>query len=373
MRLLFLILLFGAAPLAAQPADTPAAQPADTPAAQPADTLAALDFPGRLVAGVAPAPPFAIKNPDGTWDGIAVELWRRVARQAGFEAELREIPSGELLDAVAGGAVDVALTLRASPEAEARADFAAPYYTASLGVAETSNSGIAAVLGRLFSPTFLKIAAGLAVLLLIVGVIIWLFERRDNEDDFREGKEGVWDGFWWAGVTMTTIGYGDKAPDSVGGKVTALLWMLVSMAVTASLTAALVSSLGLGGSGSGSLSIPGDLRDKRVGVVEGTPAAGYLEEEQVAFETVADVPAGLRAVEQDRLDAFVGPAPVLRYHNEEGSYDLEVGSTSSEPQPWAFAVAPGSRLREPLSRAVLEHTRGTAWRALLDRYLPSGS
>ncbi len=367
MRLLLAAaLLVGAAPLAAQPADT----------------LASLGFPGRLVAGVTPAPPFAIKNPDGTWDGIAVELWRRVGRQAGFEAALCEVPEGDLLGAVTGGAVDVALTLPASHEAEARADFTAPYYTATLGVAQRSGNGIWEVLAELFSPTFLKIAAGLAVLLLIVGVVIWLFERRDNEEDFREGKEGVWDGFWWAGVTMTTIGYGDKSPDSVGGKVTALLWMLVSMAVTAALTAALVSSLGLGGSGGGSVKIPGDLRDKAVGVADGSAVAGYLEEEGVAFETVADIPAGLRAVDEKRLDAFVGPAPVLRYYKENGDYDLEIGTTQAEPQPWAFAVAEGAALREPLSRAalreplsraVLEQTRGAAWRALLDRYLPSGS
>ena len=336
-------------------------------AAQPADTLAALDFPARLVAGVSPAPPFAIKHPDGTWDGIGVELWRRIGQQAGFETELREIPSEDLLDAVANGSVDVALTLRASPEGEERADFAA-YYTASLGVAD-EKGGIGAVLGRFFSPTFFKIAAGLSVMLLVVGIVIWRFERRDNEEDFREGKEGIWDGFWWAGVTMTTIGYGDKSPDSVGGKVTALFWMLVSMGVTAALTSALVASLGLGGdSGRGSVKVPGDLRDKAVGAVEGSAAAGYLEEVGVAFEAFADVPAGLQAIEKDRLDLFVGPAPVLSYHNDEGSFDLKVGTTQAEPQGWAFAVAEGSPLREPLNRAVLTATRGSAWQATLDRY-----
>ncbi len=352
VRFLFAaVLLIGAAPLAAQPADT----------------LAALDLSGRLVAGVTEAPPFAIKNPDGSWDGIAVELWRRIGRQAGFKADLREVPEDGLLDAVAGGTVDVMLALPASPDAERRADFTAPYYTTTLGVATKSGNRITEVLTELFSPTFLKIAASLSVMLLIVGVIIWLFERRDNEDDFREGKEGVWDGFWWAGVTMTTIGYGDKSPGSVGGKITALVWMLVSMAVTASLTAALVSSLGLGGSG-GSVEIPGDLRDKAVGVVEDSSVGGYLEEEGLAFETVADIPSGLRAVDEERLDAFVGPAPVLNHYKNEGDYDLEIGTTSSEPQPWAFAVAEGAALREPLGRAVLEQTRGAAWRALLSRY-----
>ena len=33
----------------------------------------------RLVVGTKQAEPFAIKQPDGTWSGIAVELWREIA------------------------------------------------------------------------------------------------------------------------------------------------------------------------------------------------------------------------------------------------------------------------------------------------------
>ena len=95
--------------------------------------------------------------------------------------------------------------------------------------------------------------------------------------------------------------------------------------------------------------------------------------EGVASITPAAHSAKRSAVEEKRLDAFVGSAPVLNRYKSEGGYDLEVGTTSSEPQRWAFAVGEGAPLREPLGRAVLEQTRGAAWRALLDRYLQSGS
>jgi ABC-type amino acid transport substrate-binding protein len=338
--------------------------------AQPADTAATQPSQGRLTAAVSHAPPFAIKNPDGTWDGAAVELWRDLGRAEGFDAALVEVAHGDLLDAVTNGRADLALTTVASAEAEGRADFALPYYTATLGVAEPRGSGIGKVLGRLFSPTFFKIALGIAVLLLVVGTIAWLVERSENEDDFRQGLNGVWDGFYWAGVTMSTIGYGDKAPRTVGGQSLALVWMLVSMAVTAALTAALVSALGL--KSGGSVDLPGDVRGKTVGVVEGTAAAEFLEAERVRVRRFPTTQAALQAMERDSVEVLVGSTPVLEHAlNEAGLSRFKVSATKAEPQQWAFAVPAGSPLREQLSRAVLRHTDGPTWQATLDRYMPS--
>ncbi len=335
--------------------------------AQPADSTTSTQ--GRLVAAVHEAPPFAIKNPDGTWDGIAVELWRDMGRAEGFEAALEEVPDGGVLDAVVSGRADVGLTAVASAEAEQRVDFTLPYYTATLGIAEPRSEGIWAVAKRLFSPTFLKIVLGLAVLLILVGVIAWLVERSENEDDFRQGISGVWDGFYWAGVTMSTIGYGDKAPKTAGGRALALVWMLISMAVTAALTAALVSALGLK-SGSSSASLPADVRGQTVGVVEGTLALDFLDAERVRTRSFASVSAALDALDRDSIDVLVGATPVLENAiSERGMKMLKVSATKVEPQQWAFAVAAGSPLRERFSRAVLERTDGPTWQATLDRYL----
>ncbi|MEP0547296.1 MAG: transporter substrate-binding domain-containing protein [Rhodothermales bacterium] len=336
--------------------------------AQPTDSVAT-PVAQRLVAAVHEAPPFAIKNDDGTWDGIAVELWREIGRAEGFEAALDEVPDGGVLDAVASGRADVGLTAPASAEAERRVDFTLPYYTATLGIAEPRADGAWAVAKRLFSPTFLKFALGIAVLLLLVGVIAWLVERSDNEDDFRQSIGGVWDGFYWAGVTMSTIGYGDKAPKTTGGRALALVWMLISMAVTAALTAALVSALGLK-SGSASASLPADVRGQTVGVVERTVAADFLDAERVRVRPFPTLAAALDALDRDSIDVVVDATPVLENAiSERGMQSLKVSATKAEPQQWALAVPAGSPLRERFSRAVLERIDGPAWQATLDRYL----
>lgn len=53
----------------------------------------------------------------------------------------------------------------------------------------------------------------------------------------------LWDSFWWAMVTVTTIGYGDIFPRTVGGRLIALFLMLAGIGTLSFLTAAIASFL----------------------------------------------------------------------------------------------------------------------------------
>lgn len=331
---------------------------------------------GVLTVAVYEAPPFAERTAGGTWDGLGVALAEDVGQLLGRPVRFAAVADAEAaVAAAAGGGADLALA-PATAAHEATADFTAPFFSAPLGAARPATGRLAEIAQNFFSPLFFQIVAGLAVLLLVVGAAIWAIERGENSDDFDESaRGGIWDGFWWAGVTMTTIGYGDKAPKTVPGQTLALFWMLVSMAVTATLTASLVSALGMGSSSSGSgsggtVSIPGDFQDERVGVVAESAAAGVLREAGVDARPFPTVEAGLRAVDADSVDTFVDTAPRLRAVRLGGS-PLQVQTTGVEFERWAFAVAPGSPLREAVGRAVLDRVHSADWPSTVRRHLGS--
>ncbi|MGO2102628.1 MAG: ion channel [Psychroflexus halocasei] len=42
---------------------------------------------------------------------------------------------------------------------------------------------------------------------------------------------------------MTTVGYGDKSPLSLGGRIVGLIWMFMAVIILSSLTAGIASAL----------------------------------------------------------------------------------------------------------------------------------
>jgi voltage-gated potassium channel len=54
-------------------------------------------------------------------------------------------------------------------------------------------------------------------------------------------REVIWDGIWWAVVTVTTVGYGDVYPRSVGGRIVAMIVMLFGIGFLSVLTATIAS------------------------------------------------------------------------------------------------------------------------------------
>jgi len=326
-----------------------------------------------LVVGTKESPPFSMKDPDGNWTGMSIDLWRQIAAELNLTYEFRELDLKQLLDGVKDRSLDVAVAaLTITSEREKNFDFTHAYYSTGLGIAVASKARNPwlAVVRRFLSFAFLKIVLSLALLLLVVGFLVWWFERKKNPQQFNGSvAKGIGAGFWWSAVTMTTVGYGDKAPITFAGRVAALVWMFVGIILISSFTAAITSSLTVSQLGS-VVKGPEDLPGVTVGTIVNTTSESYLEQIRIAYLSYKTPQEGLTALKNDEIDALVYDAPMLRYYiHRDYPGALHVLPKRLLQQNYGIAVTSNSPLREQINVVLLQKIREQAWHDKIVQYL----
>ena len=310
------------------------------------------------------SPPYAIRDDNGVWLGYAVEAWRIMAERNGWTYDVTPLDLDAARAGLADGSIDVALPVPATAEFERTADLALPLHTATMGVAAARETIVLDVLRALLSPVFLKLCAGISVLLLAVGALVWFVERKHNAKQFSPRVlKGLGDGFWFAGVTLSTIGYGDKTPITFAGRMIAMLWMLAGVVVTAALTATIVTIA------SGTISDDGTLRTGSIAAVAGSATAAYLEADGREVKTYPTLAEAIAALEAGEVDQVAALAPVLRRAVADVTIPLAVEETDRDPLQTTIALAQGSPLLETLNLSVLDFNASDGSRHLRAQYL----
>jgi polar amino acid transport system substrate-binding protein len=328
----------------------------------------------KLLVGVMPAPPAYMKTADNRWEGFSVEIWQAVAQDMGFAFEFREFSNLQsLLSALEQNKIDAIPALAVSDRFEYTMDFSQSYLKSGLSIAvpaEGVDYRWMNVVKSIFSPHILKAIVLLFLMSLIVGIIVWLFEKRCNNEMFGEGYvKGIGHGIWWAMVTMTTVGYGDKAPKTMGGRIAAIIWMIFSIVFIASFTATITAQLTLTEL-RGKVHGFNDLYHTRVGCIGESEGFAFLAKKGVAVVPFQNVQAGLAAVGNKKIDAFVQDEKILQYLiKKEFPGRLQVVGGTFDEYFVSIALQRNSPLRKPINQALLKFMDTENWTELLNRYI----
>jgi ABC-type amino acid transport substrate-binding protein len=313
-----------------------------------------------LRVGTKPFAPFAFVQ-EGKYIGFSIELWDEIAKELDLEYELYgEKTVTDLLNSVSSGNTDVAIAgITITSEREKNVDFSHSFFESGLQILVPANSPTSSVnsfVWLILSPILLETIGVLLLVIVISAHLIWFFERDRNPEMFpKEYPRGIGEACWWSVVTVVTVGYGDKAPIGVGGRIIATIWMFTGVLLVSYFTASVSSALTVQQL---ETSIQGieDLNGKRVATVEGSTAADYLTNrptvKKVEYELVEEA---FKSLEEDRVDAVVYDAPVLKnYTLQEGVDKVRVVGAVFERQSYGIALKSNSSYREPINQAILE-------------------
>jgi ABC-type amino acid transport substrate-binding protein len=302
-------------------------------------------------------PPFVIVGPDGELSGFSIDLWEAVALelQRPFEWVTVETVS-EQLAAVETGQADIAMAaITITAEREQTVDFSFPYFESGLGILTSSQADMPVLdaLAIAFSPALLRLLAFVLALLIIVGHLVWLFERRHNPEFPKDYLHGIWAGIWYAGVTVTTVGYGDKTPKSIPGRLIGLVWMFAGLFVIANFTAGVTAQLAIREL-RGAINGPQDLGGKQIVAVAGTTGEAWLTSQGLPHISVPTIEDAYAALAAGRSEAIVYDYPVLLYYAlNEGQETTAMAGGAFRLEEYGIAASSESPLREEINRALL--------------------
>lgn len=99
---------------------------------------------------------------------------------------------------------------------------------------------------------------------------------------------------WLAIVTMSTTGYGDKAPITVMGRIIAGTWMVVSIISATSMIAGIASVLTFSNFQSVDIQNIEQLNGKKVATIAGSPSVDFLKEYKISIKPVASLTEAMK-------------------------------------------------------------------------------
>ena len=337
-------------------------------------TATAVNSAPVIKVGIAPSPPFAMKNAKGEWEGISVDLWKAVAAKLGVASKYQECDCATIARMIANGTLDAGVGQISSLELnDPGTDFTHAFYFSGFALAApkmTERQHWTAVLRMLRENNFILLVSLILLTLVLSGITIWLLEHRHNPEHFSKNPfKGIGAGLWWSATTITTVGYGDKAPVTFLGRLLAFVWMLIGIGLVSVFTATITSMCTVSRL-SNLYEHPGDLQNKQLGVVAGAPAEIFLQKMGVDYQKTATTLDALKLLSAGKVDMVIDDQSALKYYcRRKKITGVIILPHLLTLKGYSFVLAKNSPLRDQLNQAISEYILLPDWQNILVRYL----
>jgi polar amino acid transport system substrate-binding protein len=327
--------------------------------------------------GIHSKPPYAIKADDGTWTGLAVVLWERIAAKAGLDFRYVEAPYEAIEPMLAEGSLDAAVgEFEVNPESEKVLDFTQPYLIASIAIAKPGEGILQQWLrgvGLVADPSFLQMLAAIIVVMLVLSILIWLAERRRGNGHFPAGPLGIGSALWFTIVTASTVGYGDKTPMTLAGRILTSIWMIIGVAVVSSFTAIIVSGMSSARQETNILQLS-DLGSLECGVLKGSLAERILGDSGIRVRSFEDLETAMLEMERNAIQAVAGDRFTLTYLQREKRRNgkgmrIDIPKIDLRDAFIAIPLRASHPDYDTINQALLEVTSSLEWRTAIDAWL----
>jgi len=323
--------------------------------------------------GIAGNEPFVFKS-NSFSKGIAVEIWDDLATKESWNYTSKNFESVEnALDALNNGDLDVVVgPISITSKRLENIRFSQPFYNSSLAIiSREDHLSIWQKMKPLFSIKLLLAVGVFLIILALVGALLWVAERKKSPDQFSQKPiNGIGTGMWLAIVTMSTTGYGDKAPITLWGRIIAGSWMIISIIFATSMVAGIASTLTLSSLGTSTVSNIEQLSGRKVATLTASPSVNFLTSHKVKITSTNTLNEAMERLNNEDVDAVVYDRPQLLYylknHKDDGLY---LAKAEYFKQGYGFAFPMNSNLTYDTNRALLELAEAQQISKIVDYYL----
>ena len=316
---------------------------------------AAQDKQTKLTVVTVEREPFVIKRPDGAYTGFSVDLWALIAKELGVTYQIVSSPSfPEMLNLVQSGEADLAIgNISVTAEREQSFDFSYPVFDSGLQILVPTASGSGGLIDAIFNWRMAGLVLLAALVVFLVGNLMWFFERHKAPFFQRSYKDGLWPSYWWAMHALISGGFEEHVPRSVPGRILGTALLISTLFLVSAFVATLTSAMTIAQLQSDIKSVQ-DLPGKRVGTTAGSTASDYLTTSRVKHETFDDIQALFSALTSGRLDAVVHDAPVLAYFaSHDGKGLVSLTGRLFKAEKYGITLPQDSKQLEAINRILL--------------------